>query len=132
MSRIDGDCDSTLGDGTDFGDGECTLIRAKSDRLGVKVTAGQNRSVFDHDDRVIRHRVGLDLQHLRRLAQLFQAGPHHLWLAAHAVRVLDAIVVVAMRFANFRARQQLTQAVGGVDLALETAQLVNLGPKRCG
>ena len=44
------------------------------------------------DQRVVGHRVGLAQQHQRGVAQLVEAGAHHLRLAAQAVRILHAVV----------------------------------------
>ena len=122
-------CDTALGDRTDFGNRQRALIGGEGYRFGVEVTAGQNRAIFDHDDRIVGDRVGLDLEGLPHLAQLVDAGTHHLRLTANAVGILYALVVFPVRFTNRRSVQQCPQAVRGVDLSLQSAQFVNFGAK---
>jgi hypothetical protein len=57
-----------------------------------KLPPRDHRAVFGEHQRVVGHRIGLAQQHQRGMAQLVQAGAHHLRLAAQAVRVLHAVV----------------------------------------
>ncbi|SSL80950.1 Uncharacterised protein [Klebsiella pneumoniae] len=64
----------------------------------MEVTAGDDVIFGGKDQRVIGDRVGFSQQHLSRLADLRQAGAHHLRLAAQGVRVLHlAAVMVRLR-----------------------------------
>ena len=74
-------------------------------RLGVEVAAGDHRAVVGEHQRVVGHRVGLAQQHQRGMAQLVEAGAHHLRLAAQAVRVLHAVVAFEVRARGSRCRR---------------------------
>ncbi len=82
-----------LGDGADLGDRAGHRVAGQGHGLGVEVAAADE--VVTDDQRVVRHGVGFAQQHQRRVAKLVQAGPHHLRLAAQAVRVLHAVVAAA-------------------------------------
>jgi hypothetical protein len=91
-------------------------------RLGVEVAAGDHRPIVGKDQRVVGHRIGLAHQHQRGMAQLVQAGAHHLRLAAQAVRVLHAVVASVVRLADGAAGQQAAVVLRHVDLAGLAAQ----------
>jgi hypothetical protein len=74
--------DAALGERADFGDRQRDIIRRHRHRFGVEVTAGDDVIFGGKDQRVIGDRVGFGQQHFRRLADLRQAGAHHLRLAA--------------------------------------------------
>ncbi|MNI81964.1 hypothetical protein D3C73_1386290 [compost metagenome] len=59
----------------------------------MEVTAGQYVALVSKDQWVIGHRVGFNFQHFGGLANLRQAGTHHLWLAAQGVRILHFFTV---------------------------------------
>ena len=72
-----------------------------------------------------RRRRWLHLQHLGGLADLRQAGAHHLRLAAQGVRILH-FFAVAVRVGDFAARtEQVAVGEGGVDLAALAAHLMD-------
>jgi hypothetical protein len=54
--------------------------------------AGRSAGIVGEDQRVVGHGIGLAHQHQRGMAQLVEAGAHHLRLAAQAVGVLHAVV----------------------------------------
>ncbi len=80
--RVDQQRHAPLGERADFGDGQRQIIGRKGHRLGVEVTTGDDLLVIGKHQRVVGDRVGFAHQHLGRLTDLGQAGPHHLRLAA--------------------------------------------------
>ena len=85
-----------------------------------------HRAVFAREDqRVVGHRVGLAHQHQRGMAQLVEAGAHHLRLAAQAVRVLHPVVALEVRAADRAALEQRAVVARDVDLPRLAAQRVD-------
>jgi hypothetical protein len=74
--------------------------------------------------------IGFAHEHQRGVAQLVEAGAHDLRLAAQAVRVLDAVVAVAVRVADGAAGEQRAVVAGDVDLARLPAQGVDARVER--
>jgi hypothetical protein len=93
---VDQHGDAALGDGAHLGDGQAIASAGQRHRLGVEVAAADHGAVVGKDQRVVGHGIGLAQQHQRGVAQLVQAGAHHLRLAAQAVRVLHAVVAVGV------------------------------------
>jgi hypothetical protein len=90
-----------------------------------KVAPADHRAILGKDQRVVGHRIGLAQQHQRGVAQLVQAGAHHLRLAAQAVRVLHAVVPIDVAQADGAALQQRAVVHRHVDLARLAAQRVD-------
>jgi hypothetical protein len=98
--------DAPFGDRADLGDGERELVGGEGDGLGVEVAARQDRAVPGDDNGIIGNGVCFAFEGACDLAQQVQAGTHHLWLAAQAVGVLDALVAEAVRFPDLGAGHQ--------------------------
>jgi hypothetical protein len=64
--RIDHQRDAALRDRADLGDGERDLVRGEGHGLGVEIAARDDPPVSDQDQRIVRDRIGLDLQRPRR------------------------------------------------------------------
>ena len=121
---------TTLGQRTDFGNRQRNVIRRHRYRFGVEVTAGDHFILGGEDQRVIRHRIGLNQQDFRGLANLGQTGAHHLRLTAQRVRVLHFATVV-MRLRNLAAvGQHMAIQRRSVNLPALAARFVNTRIKR--
>ncbi|MCY1401799.1 hypothetical protein D9M71_169230 [compost metagenome] len=82
----------------------------------MEVTTGDHVTFGGEHQRVVGHGVGFDHQHFGGLAELGQAGPHDLRLAAQGVGILDLIAVL-VRVGNFAAlAEQMTVGGSGIDL----------------
>ncbi|MNE39047.1 hypothetical protein D3C80_1329750 [compost metagenome] len=83
----------------------------------MEVTTGDHVTFGGEHQRVVGHGVGFDHQHFGGLAELGQAGPHHLRLATQGVWILDLIAVL-VGVGNFATlTQQVPIGTGGIDLA---------------
>ena len=71
-----------LGQRPDLGDGQGQVVGGEGHGFCVEVAAGEDVFILGKHQRVVGDRVGLAHQHLGGLADLGQAGPHHLRLAA--------------------------------------------------
>ena len=121
--------DAALGQRADLGDGQGDIVGGHGHRLGVEVAAGNHLAFGGEHQRVVRHGVGLDAEHLGGLAQLGQAGAHDLRLAAQRVRVLHLVAggvgaadlaAVAEQVAERRCCVDLPAlATGGMDARIE-------------
>src|SRR5947209_707135 len=89
----------------------------------MEIAARENR--LAEDEGVVGDGDRLDLEDARRVAQLLEAGAHHLRLAAQAVRVLYARVVLEMRAADLAALHQLQIVLRHLALPGVAAQLVD-------
>ena len=120
---------AAFGQRADFGNGQGQVIGGKGHRFGVEIAAGQDVVVVAEYQRIVRNRVGFHFQHAGGVADLGQAGTHHLRLAAQAVRVLH-LAAVFVRVFDFAVFQQRAVGAGGVDLAGMAAHGVDARIKR--
>jgi len=131
--RIDQQRDAPLCQSTDLGEHQRERVGRERDGFRVEIAAGQHgpASALIEQQRIVRHRVRFDREDAGGVAQLIEAGPHHLWLAAQRIRVLHAAVVGEMRTANLAAREQVAIACGRFDLPALAADFVNPRIERC-
>ncbi|MNS98627.1 hypothetical protein D3C72_1329990 [compost metagenome] len=91
----------------------------------MEVAARDHVALGHEHQRVVRHGVGFNLQHMRGVADLRQAGAHHLGLAAQGVRVLH-LFAIGVRMAHFAVlAQQVAIDAGHGDLARLAARGVD-------
>ena len=122
--------DAALRQRANFGNRQRDIIRRHRHRFGVEVTAGNHVVLAGKYQRVVGYRVGFHQQHLRRLAKLGQAGPHHLRLTAQRVRILH-LGTVMMRLGNGAVvGQQMAIERRGVNLPALAARFMNARVKR--
>ena len=128
--RVDQQRDPPLRKRPDLGDGQRQIVGGQGHRLGVKVAARDDFIVLGENDRVVRNGVRLDGQHPCGLANLRQARPHHLRLAAQRIWVLHlfAVGVGLADIALFV--QQMAICGGRVDLPSLATNGVQSGVER--
>jgi hypothetical protein len=122
---VDQHRDAPLGDGADLGDGGGHRIAASATGSAWKLPPEIIAPSSAEHQRVVGHRIGLAQQHQRGVAQLVQAGAHHLRLAAQAVRVLHAVVAFEMALADALPASSCAVVLGHVDLPGLPAQRVD-------
>ena len=130
--RIDHQRHPALGDCSDLGYGKCYLVGGKSDRLGMKVAAGNDASLLHQNQRIVGNRIGFGFERLPGKAQQVERRTRHLWLTADAIGILHPRVAFAVAFADFRTFHDLPHGVADIDLAPVAAQAVNAFAQRCG
>ena len=123
-------CDAALGDGADFGDGDGHRVAGKATGSAWKLPPEIICCVSPNTSGLSVTALASRSNDQRRVAQLVEAGAHHLRLAAQAVRVLHAIVVFFVRMADFAAGQQGAIVTRDVDLTWLTTHRVNARIKR--
>ncbi len=96
----------------------------------MEVAAGEDLLILGKHQRVVGDSIGLAHQHLGRLTDLGQAGPHHLGLAAQRVGILHLLAIVVGHADLAAIHQQLAIAGGGIDLAELAAHLMDAGIER--
>ena len=122
MRRIDQQRDAPFAERTDLRDRGGHRIGSQRNRRRMKIAARMHDFVDGEHQRVVADRIGLALQHLRRVGKLVQAGAHHLRQATQAVRVLHARVIAPMRLADAAAGKQFADRRRNRDLPELTAQ----------
>ena len=132
QGRIDHQGHPALRNRADLCHGERDLIGGKAHIFGVEVTARNNPTSLDQHQRVIGHRVGLNLQRARGHAQHVERRAHHLRLAADAIGILYAGVALTVAFAYFRPVHDVAHHLRHIDLPRMTTQGVYVGHQRCG
>jgi hypothetical protein len=118
-----------FGQRADLGNGERDIVGGEGHRLRMEVAAGKHFALRRHQ-RVVGDGIGFPPQHHGGMAELIDAGAHHLRLAAQAVRVLHTGIARAVAFADGAAVQQATQRGRGLDLPRLAPQRVDARVKR--
>ena len=96
QGRIDQQGNPPLRQRADFRNGEREDIGGEGDRLGVKISTRQHLPGIGKNQRIVRHRIRLDLEDGSSVPKLIETGAHHLRLAAQRIRVLHPLVVHQM------------------------------------
>ncbi len=96
----------------------------------MEIATGQSFIGIGENQRIVGDAIGLCFQRCGRLTQDIERSAHHLWLAAQAIGVLHTLVAFQMRSADGGIAHQFAQGMGGVDLALMTAQGMDARIKR--
>ena len=99
-AAVDQHGNAPLGNRAHFGNRQRNAVRGQGHRLGVEVAAREHGAIIGKHQRVVGDRIGLAQQHDGAVAQLVQAGAHHLRLAAQAIGVLHAVIAIEVRQAN--------------------------------
>ena len=124
--RVREPLDPPLGDGRELGQGHRGGVERERERLTVEVAVGDELPALDEDEGVVGGRVQLDGDRRLRVGEEVPARPVDLWGAAEGVRVLH-LVAPAVRLEDGGALQQTKDVRGARPLALERAELVDLG-----
>ena len=123
---------AALGDRTDFRQCQRDHVGCEAHGFGVEIAARNDLPTAGEYQRIVRCGIRLDLQRAGGLPQHIHRGTRHLWLAADAIGVLDALVAREMAFTDFRAREQGAHEVRRLDLPGMAAQGVDLAGERGG
>ena len=115
---------AALRQAADFRDRQGKRVGGKGHGLGVKISARQHLARFGEQQRIIRHRIGFDLQRRAAVANQVQARAHHLGLAAEGIGILHARAI-KMRGPNGAARDQFPILARHGNLAGLSANLLN-------
>ncbi len=125
QSRVHHQRHAALRNRTDLCHSHGYLIRGKTHRLCMEIAARYDAPFAHQNQRVVRHRIGLNFQHVTSAPQQINRGTAHLRLTADAIGVLHAGIILAVALADLRALHQAPLRPCGGDLAAVAAQRVN-------
>src|SRR6266403_3790108 len=97
---------STFANAHQVGERDRRIIQGQREGGAVKITSGNYIAGFSKDERIVGGRTGLDQENVFTMREDTANRAVDLRHATETVSVLDARVILAMRFANFAALQK--------------------------